>query len=119
MNDFSAVVAETAGRARMEARTFDHPMETNRTIDRLLVELRDNTHTFSIETHPEETTKNKAGQFARRLALNPSEQRRLNKSLLELVTALDERAHRQDAEITRLRTQVDRLLAAYRTSVAP
>lgn len=111
LNDFSDVVAETAKRARGAKRPPAHPLEVNREITRHLHELQTNSHAFSIETHPQETTRNKAGQLARRLTLNPAEQRRLNRSLVQLVEALDERARRQDDEISRLRAQVDRLLA--------
>ncbi len=111
LNDFSDVVAETAKRARGAKRQPAHPLEIDRQITLHLHELQTNSHSLSIETHPQETPRNKAGQLARRLALNPADQRRLNRSLVQLVEAMDERARRQDDEISRLRAQVDRLLA--------
>lgn len=110
-DDFARIVAETSARARGVIDEFDHPLETDRRIARLLEELRHNAHTFSIESHPEQTARNRAGQLARRLALNPAEQRRLNRDLLSIIEQLDQRTRRQEAEIARLRVEVDRLLA--------
>lgn len=109
--DFATVVAETSARARRQFDDFDHPLETDRRIAALLEELRGNPHTFSIESHPEQTARNRAGQLARRLALNPGEQRRLNRDLLLVIEQLDHRTRRQAAELARLRIEVDRLLA--------
>ncbi|NNF55498.1 MAG: hypothetical protein HKN03_13780 [Acidimicrobiales bacterium] len=111
LNDFAQVVAETAKRARGAERQPAHPLEIDREISHHLHDLQMNSHALSIASHPQETPRNKAGQLARRLALNPAEQRRLNRSLVQLVEAMDERARRQDDEISRLRAQVDRLLA--------
>lgn len=110
-DDFARIVAETSARARGILDEFDHPLETERRIAGLLEELRNNSHTFSIEPHPEQTPRNRAGQLARRLALNPGEQRRLNRDLLKVIEQLDQRTRRQEAEIARLRIEVDRLLA--------
>lgn len=118
-NDFAAVVAETAARAQNELVGFEHPMELDRRIETTLQSVRDNSHTLSIESHPAETARNRAGQLARRLALNPADQRRLNRELVDLVGDMDQRTRRHDAEIAELKAQVDRLLALRRSGGTP
>lgn len=112
--DFAAIVAETSALARGVTDEYDHPLEIDRRIAGLIEAIRSNPHTFSIEAHPEQTPRNRAGQIVRRLALNPGEQRRLNRDLLGVIEQLDHRTRRQAAEIARLRVEVDRLLALRR-----
>lgn len=118
-NDFAAVVAETAARAQNDLRGFEHPRELDRRVDATLASVKANSHTLSIESHPAETARNRAGQIARRLALNPADQRRLNRELVELISDMDQRTRRHDAEIAELKAQVDRLLALRRSGETP
>ncbi len=109
--DFEAIVNETSARARNSVDGFDHPLELDRRIDHALASVHENSHALSIESHPGETAKNRAGQLARRLALNPADQRRLNRELVALVDDLDQRTRRQAIIIDQLTAQIDRLLA--------
>ena len=118
-NDFAAVVAETAARAQNELRGFEHPMELDRRMAATLKSVQGNSHTLSIESHPAETARNRAGQIARRLALNPADQRRLNREMVELMGDMDQRTRRHEAEIAELKAQVDRLLALRRSGETP
>ncbi len=117
--DFARVVRETAERARNCIRSFDHPLELDRRIEASFGSMRENSHTRSIESHPGETAKNRAGQIARRLALNPADQRRLNRELLAVLEDIDQRTRRHDAELAELKAQVDRLLALRRSGETP
>ncbi|MBT8241770.1 MAG: hypothetical protein KJN63_11130 [Acidimicrobiia bacterium] len=117
--DFAHVVQETKRRAQSDLSEFDHPLELDRRINAALDAARSNSHTRSIESHPGETTKNKAGQLARRLALNPGDQRRLNRELVSLLEDLDQRTRRHEAELAKLTAQVDRLLALRRSGENP
>jgi hypothetical protein len=112
--DFARIVAQTAARARGDFEPNEHPYEIDRRIETALEAIRTNPHTFSLDTHPAQTAKNRAGQLARRLALNPAEQRRLNRDLLAAIEAMDQRDRVRVAEIARLRIEVDRLLATQR-----
>ncbi len=117
--DFQRVVQETKQRAQHELARFDHPLELDRRIDAALEAAQSNSHSRSIERHPAETTKNKAGQIVRRLALNPADQRRLNRELVALAEDLDQRTRRHEAEIAELKAQVDRLIALRRSGESP
>lgn len=117
--DFAKVVHETKRRAQEDLSDFEHPLDLNRRIDAALESARANSHTRSIESHPAETAKNRAGQLARRLALNPADQRRLNRELLSLLEDLDQRTRRHEAELAELRSHVDRLLAMRRSGENP
>lgn len=112
--DFARIVAETAARARGEFEPNEHPYEIDRRIETALAAIKANPHTFSIDAHPSQTTRNRAGQLARRLALNPGEQRRLNRDLLRVIEDMDKRDRVRAAEIARLRIEVDGLLARQR-----
>jgi hypothetical protein len=117
--DFARVVQETKRRAQEDLSQFDHPLELDRRISAALHAAQSNSHTRSIESHPGETTKNKAGQLARRLALNPADQRRLNRELVALLEDLDQRTRRHEAELAKLTAHVDRLLAMRRSGESP
>ncbi|MFW2382094.1 MAG: hypothetical protein ACN4GZ_10075, partial [Acidimicrobiales bacterium] len=106
-------------RAQQDLAGFDHPLELDRRIEATLESARSNSHTRSIESHPAETAKNRAGQIARRLALNPADQRRLNRELLTLIEDLDQRTRRHDAELAELKAHVGRLIALRRTGDMP